>query len=116
MAALAWLGSRSLAQIPLPAMAGGIPAAVAVDMACARAVHRAGMKVGHLGHLQQVAKFEAAAAAAFETALGRCFAEIARVLRPEGRLVFTYQHRLAAAWAALAGALAGGIGAASLPC
>lgn len=47
------------------AMAGGIPAAVAVDMACARAVHRAGMKVGHLGHLQQVAKFEAAAAAAF---------------------------------------------------
>lgn len=46
------------------AMAGGIPAAVAVDMACARAVHRAGMKVGHLGHLQQVAKFEAAAAAA----------------------------------------------------
>lgn len=47
------------------AMAGGIPAAVAVDMACARAVHRAGMKVGHLGHLQQVARFEAAAAAAF---------------------------------------------------
>ena len=45
-------------------MAGGIEAAVAVDMACARAVHRAGMKVGHLGHLQQVARHEAKAAAA----------------------------------------------------
>ena len=45
-------------------MRGGIEAAVAVDMACARAVHRAGMKVGHLGHLQQVARHEAKAAAA----------------------------------------------------
>jgi predicted amino acid racemase len=44
-------------------MRGGIEAAVAVDMACARAVHRAGMKVGHLGHLQQVARHEAKAAA-----------------------------------------------------
>jgi predicted amino acid racemase len=45
-------------------MRGGIEAAVAVDMACARAVHRSGMKVGHLGHLQQVARHEAKAAAA----------------------------------------------------
>ena len=45
-------------------MRGGIDAAVAVDTACARAVHRAGMKVGHLGHLQQVARHEANAAAA----------------------------------------------------
>ncbi|MER8924050.1 MULTISPECIES: alanine racemase [unclassified Mesorhizobium] len=44
-------------------MRGGIDRAVAVDMACARATHKAGMKLGHLGHLQQVAKFEAAAAA-----------------------------------------------------
>ena len=44
-------------------MRGGITHAVAVDMACARATHRAGMKLGHLGHLQQVAKSEAAAAA-----------------------------------------------------
>jgi len=44
-------------------MRGGIDAAVAVDMACARAVHRAGMKVGHLGHLQQIARHEATAAA-----------------------------------------------------
>ncbi|WP_075291142.1 alanine racemase [Pararhizobium arenae] len=43
---------------------GGIDKAVAVDMACARATHNAGLKVGHLGHLQQVARHEAAAAAA----------------------------------------------------
>lgn len=42
---------------------GGIDRAVAVDMACARAAHKAGLKVGHLGHLQQVARHEAAAAA-----------------------------------------------------
>ena len=44
-------------------MRGGIDRAVAVDMACARATHKAGMKLGHLGHLQQVAKTEADAAA-----------------------------------------------------
>jgi predicted amino acid racemase len=44
-------------------MRGGIDRAVAVDMACARATHRAGLTVGHLGHLQQVARHEAAAAA-----------------------------------------------------
>ncbi|MBZ9851804.1 alanine racemase [Mesorhizobium sp. CA14] len=44
-------------------MRGGIERAVAVDMACARATHNAGMKLGHLGHLQQIAKFEANAAA-----------------------------------------------------
>jgi predicted amino acid racemase len=45
-------------------MRGGIDRSVAVDMACARATHNAGLPVGHLGHLQQVAKFEADAAAA----------------------------------------------------
>ncbi|MFC6446603.1 alanine racemase [Shinella zoogloeoides] len=44
-------------------MRGGIDSAVAVDMACAKATHRAGMKVGHLGHLQQVARAEADGAA-----------------------------------------------------
>ena len=44
-------------------MRGGINRSVAVDMACARATHRAGLKVGHLGHLQQVARHEAKAAA-----------------------------------------------------
>ena len=43
---------------------GGIEKSVAVDMACARATHNAGMPVGHLGHLQQVARAEADAAAA----------------------------------------------------
>lgn len=42
---------------------GGIDRSVAVDMACARATHKAGLRVGHLGHLQQVARFEAEAAA-----------------------------------------------------
>ncbi|MDR3485685.1 MAG: alanine racemase [Bradyrhizobium sp.] len=44
-------------------MRGGIDRSVAVDMACARATHKAGLKVGHLGHLQQVARHEANAAA-----------------------------------------------------
>lgn len=44
-------------------MRGGIEGAVAVDMACARATHRAGMKLAHLGHLQQIARAEAKAAA-----------------------------------------------------
>jgi len=42
---------------------GGIDTCVAVDMACARAIHKAGMRLGHLGHLQQVARYEAEAAA-----------------------------------------------------
>jgi len=42
---------------------GGIGRCVAVDMTCARAIHAAGLKVGHLGHLQQVARHEADVAA-----------------------------------------------------
>jgi predicted amino acid racemase len=45
-------------------IAGGLDAAVAVDMEDARAFTRAGMRLGHLGHLVQVARAEAAAAAA----------------------------------------------------
>ncbi len=45
-------------------MAGGIDRAVAVDMACALACHRAGLRIGHLGHLVQVPRAEAKAAAA----------------------------------------------------
>jgi len=44
-------------------VAGGIDASVAVDMECARATTRAGMRLGHLGHLVQVPRHEAAAAA-----------------------------------------------------
>ncbi|MDA4844477.1 alanine racemase [Hoeflea poritis] len=42
---------------------GGVDRAVAVDMACAVACARAGMSIGHLGHLVQVPRFEAAPAA-----------------------------------------------------
>ncbi|MGQ0564615.1 MAG: alanine racemase [Gemmobacter sp.] len=45
-------------------MDGGIDRAVAVDMACAVACHRAGLRVGHLGHLVQVPRAEAGLAAA----------------------------------------------------
>ncbi|WP_027169517.1 alanine racemase [Mesorhizobium sp. WSM3224] len=44
-------------------MRGGITTSVAVDMECARATQRAGMGLGHLGHLVQVPRFEAEAAA-----------------------------------------------------
>ena len=42
---------------------GGIDCAVAVDMPCAVACHRSGLKVGHLGHLVQIPKHEAQFAA-----------------------------------------------------
>jgi predicted amino acid racemase len=42
---------------------GGIDRAVAVDMECARAVSRAGLGLGHIGHLVQVPRQEADAAA-----------------------------------------------------
>lgn len=41
-------------------MRGGISRSVAVDMACATACTKAGLKVGHLGHLVQVPRYEAA--------------------------------------------------------
>lgn len=40
-------------------MRGGIDRAVAVDTACAIACHRAGLRIGHLGHLVQVPRGEA---------------------------------------------------------
>src|SRR4051812_21038368 len=45
-------------------VAGGIEASVAVDMQDARATHAAGMRLGHVGHLGQVPRAEAPAAAA----------------------------------------------------
>lgn len=47
-------------------LAGGIDRAVAVDMQCARACHDAGLGVGHLGHLVQVARAQADEAAAMQ--------------------------------------------------
>jgi len=46
-------------------MRGGIGASVNVDMECVRATHRAGMGIGHLGHLVQIPRAEADAAASF---------------------------------------------------
>jgi putative DNA methylase len=46
------------------------------------------------------------AALKFQQALHSCFLEISRVLKPSGRLVFTYQHHRAIAWQSLASALA----------
>jgi predicted amino acid racemase len=43
---------------------GGIVASVAVDMECARVTHRAGLRIGNIGHLVQVPRAEADAAAA----------------------------------------------------
>jgi predicted amino acid racemase len=45
---------------------GGINKAVAVDMECARAAHRAGLGIGHIGHLVQIARHEADAAASMK--------------------------------------------------
>ncbi|MBI9044970.1 MAG: alanine racemase [Anaerolineaceae bacterium] len=42
---------------------GGIDSYVAVDMNCARPIQKAGCKVGHIGHLVQVARAEAETAA-----------------------------------------------------
>ncbi|WP_108816326.1 YhfX family PLP-dependent enzyme [Loktanella sp. Alg231-35] len=46
-------------------MRGGIDRCVAVDIACAVACHRAGLKVGHLGHLVQIPCGEADLAAGY---------------------------------------------------
>jgi len=46
--------------------AGGIDSYVAVDMACARPIHAAGYQVGHIGHLVQIPRAEAQAAAAMK--------------------------------------------------
>ena len=54
---------------------GGIPAAVAVDMPCARAVGNGGLRVGHLGHLVQVAEHEADEAAGLQPDYWTVFSE-----------------------------------------
>ncbi|WP_413354564.1 hypothetical protein [Microbacterium sp. 1P06AB] len=42
----------------------------------------------------------------FQDGLTDCFTEAARILRPAGRLIFTFQHQTDGAWAALGEALA----------
>jgi predicted amino acid racemase len=65
--------------------AGGIDRFVAVDMACARSVAANGHRVGHLGHLSQIPRFEAATAA---------------VMRPDYWTVFNAAKAVEAARAA----------------
>jgi predicted amino acid racemase len=67
-------------------MRGGIERSVAVDMACAVACDRAGLRVGHLGHLVQVPRHEA------EMAAGR--------LQPDYWTVFSQDKATEAAAAA----------------
>ena len=56
--------------------AGGIDAAVAVDMADARAVRAGGLRLGHLGHLVQVPRHEAAEAAGLEPDFWTVFSRV----------------------------------------
>ena len=61
--------SKQIGRAPgaLAAMtAGGVDGYVAVDMACARPIARHGHNLGHLGHLVQVPRAEAAEAAGLE--------------------------------------------------
>lgn len=46
--------------------------------------------------------------ATFKDGLSECFVQMRRVLKDDGRLVFSYQHRTGEAWVALASALAAG--------
>lgn len=48
-----------------------------------------------------------AAVERYGRSLAGSFSEISRVLKPEGRLVFTYQHQIPGAWHALASSMAG---------
>ncbi len=54
---------------------GGIPAGVAVDMPCARAIGAGGLSLGHLGHLVQVPGHEADEAAAMHPDFWTVFSE-----------------------------------------
>ncbi len=69
---------------------GGIEAGVAVDMECVRALREGGMRLGHVGHLVQVPRHDAAEAAAAEPDNWTVFdetkaAEAAAAARAAGR-------------------------------
>ncbi len=66
-------------------MRGGIKRSVAVDMACAIACDRSGLKTGHLGHLVQIPKSETSYAA--------------RQLKPDYWTVFSHEKAREAAYA-----------------
>jgi putative DNA methylase len=41
----------------------------------------------------------------YQKSIAKCFLELERVLKPEGRVIFTYQHQTAGAWKAIASAI-----------
>lgn len=70
---------------------GGIDAFVAVDLACARAIHGNGHRLGHLGHLVQIPHAEAATAMAMNPDYWTVFSldkarEISEHCRQRGRV------------------------------
>jgi len=70
---------------------GGIGKAVAVDMEDARACHRAGLGIGHIGHLVQIPKAETSAAASLAPDYWTVFnsekaAGAARAAKTRGRI------------------------------
>ena len=77
-------------------MAGGIPASVNVDLECARATHRAGMDIGHLGHLVQIPRAEAGAAAALRPHYWTVFNQEKAAEAAGGALRYGQQQRLLA--------------------
>jgi predicted amino acid racemase len=71
-------------------MRGGIKRSVAVDMECALATKRAGMELGHIGHLVQIPKWEADSAASLSPTWWTVFnlekaAEAAAASQRQGR-------------------------------
>ncbi len=58
------------------AMRGGIDRSVAVDLACAIACDRAGLKTGHLGHLVQIPRQEAAFATLLQLDYWTVFSDV----------------------------------------
>lgn len=70
---------------------GGVDSFVAVDMECARPIHANGYKVGHIGHLVQIPRHEAAEAAALEVDYWTVFSyqkasEAVRAVRTRGKV------------------------------
>jgi predicted amino acid racemase len=67
----------------------GIEKTVSVDMQCARLLHRYGLPIGHIGHLNQIPKHDVAAALAMRPDFWTVFSveaarEIAAIARAEG--------------------------------
>ena len=79
----------------------GVDSFVAVDLTCARAIHGAGQPVGHLGHLVQVPRHQAAEAAAMRPRNWTVFSETkAEEAAAAGRALGAEQKLLARVYGA----------------